>query len=185
MKIYTKKGDSGETGLYGGERVSKDNQRIHTYVTLDELNAVLGLLRARDSEELPVVLSERLYRLQNELFQVGSELATPRGKTTTMALIGEGPITKMETEIDSMESELSPLQAFILPGGTKTSALLHFARTVSRRAERELITLNRAEPVRAELLRYLNRLSDYLFVCARYANLKSKVKDVPWVAPKA
>lgn len=182
MKIYTKKGDAGETGLWGNVRVPKDDLRIRCYGTLDELNSVLGMVLTQ--EELDGGLKIELGRLQNELFQLGAELATPRGKDPGIQLIGEHETHHLEKEIDRMEAELEPLKTFILPGGSHTSSLLHFARTVSRRAEREAVTLNRAEPLREEVLQFLNRLSDYLFVCARYANLKSGTDDVPWIAPK-
>jgi cob(I)alamin adenosyltransferase len=182
MKIYTKKGDEGLTGLFGGDRVPKDDLRIRTYGTYDELNSVLGWVVV---ELAPTsVLKARLLRLQSELFQVGAELATPRGKKILTPLVEESHIESMEQEIDEMESQLNPLKNFILPGGSRSAALLHLARTVSRRAERELVTLHRAEPQRAEVLRYGNRLSDYLFVSARFANFELKVEDVPWVSPK-
>ena len=182
MKIYTKKGDTGETGLYGGDRVSKDDLRIRAYGSFDELNASLAL--ALSEPGLAEGLKTSLSRTQSELFQLGAELATPRGKKVASALIEDSHTERLEQEIDAMEKELPPLKTFILPGGTRASSLIHLARTVSRRAERELVTLNRAEPQRAAVLKYVNRLSDFLFVCARYANHKAKVKDVPWVAPK-
>jgi cob(I)alamin adenosyltransferase len=181
MKIYTKKGDSGETGLFGGERVPKDHLRIRTYGTLDELNSVLGLALAE--EGLSAALRKGLSRVQGELFQLGAELATPRGKSVPSGLIQEHEILSLEQEIDSMERQLPPLQSFILPGGSRVAAQLHVGRTVVRRAERELVVLNRAEPLREPVLRYVNRLSDYLFVAARYANHEAGVADVPWVAP--
>lgn len=182
MKIYTKKGDEGQTGLFGGDRVSKDHLRIRSYGTLDELNAVLGLALATNLSG-DASLSARLLRLQGELFQLGAELATPRGKTVSTDLIGDSHVLQMEKEIDEMEKGLAPLKSFILPGGAPLSAQLHFARTVSRRAERELVVLHRAEPLRAEVLQYANRLSDYLFVAARYANHLAGTSDIPWVAP--
>lgn len=185
MKIYTKKGDAGETGLYGGARVPKDDLRIRTYGTVDELNAVLGLCLC----ELPLknhltlaTLAARLLRVQGELFQLGAELATPRGKPVSSALEALH-VEQLEHEIDSMEAELPALKSFILPGGSRASAQLHFARTVSRRAERELTSLARSEPQRPIVLQYMNRLSDWLFVCARFANHEAKVDDVPWLSP--
>ena len=185
MKIYTKKGDAGQTGLYGGERVSKDHLRIRTYGTVDELNATLGIVLA--DHVVSPDLKKRLNRLQSELFQLGAELATPRSKdpkVLKMRLVDEAMVTQMEHEIDSMEAVLAPLTAFILPGGSVGSAQLHLSRTVSRRAERELVVLHREEPVRPEILQYMNRLSDYLFVCARFANHEAGIKDTPWEAPK-
>ena len=180
MKIYTKKGDAGETGLFGNIRVPKDDARIQTYGTFDELNAIIGLVIAEG--ELPKQTSTTLLRIQNELFQLGAELATPRGKTSGVTLIDADRIKELENEIDAMEAKLQPLKTFILPGGAKSSALLHFARTICRRAERSLISLNRADSVRAEVLQYVNRLSDHLFVCARFANASQKVNDVAWKA---
>lgn len=181
MKIYTKKGDAGETGLFGGARVPKDDLRIRTYGTIDELNAVLGMALAEAPSGSQVAV--RCLRLQGELFQLGAELATPRGKTVSTVLVGSAEVSAMEREIDGMEAELSPLRSFILPGGARLSGLLHFARTVSRRAERELVSLNRQEPQRPEVMMYMNRLSDYLFVTARYANHLSGVADIPWHPP--
>ena len=128
-------------------------------------------------------IAARIQRLQDELFQLGAELATPRGKKVPSALIEDSHVEMMEHEIDEMETHLPALKNFILPGGTPLSATIHFARTVSRRAERELTSLNRAEPCRPVVLRYMNRLSDYLFVCARFANHLAAVPDTPWHAP--
>jgi cob(I)alamin adenosyltransferase len=182
MKIYTKGGDRGETGLFGGTRVPKDDLRIRTYGTLDEANAALGM--AICQEGIPQEVQVRLKRIQGELFQLGAELATPRGKRIGMALIEDAHVEALEKEIDAMEAQLTPLKTFILPGGTAGSSWAHMARTISRRAERELVTLNRAEPMRPVTLHYLNRLSDYLFVTARFLNHSAQVADVPWVAPK-
>lgn len=174
MKIYTKKGDQGETGLFGGDRVPKDHLRIRAYGTLDELNAALGLISG----------DSRIRRIQGEIFQLGAELATPRGKTASVALVDAAEVGALEAEIDAMEKQLPPLTHFILPGGTPDAAHLHVARTICRRAEREIVILHRAEPLRPVLLEYVNRLSDYLFVAARAANRAAKVDDVPWIAPK-
>lgn len=178
MKIYTKGGDSGETGLYGGARVPKDDLRIRAYGALDEVNAVLGMViaEAQGQEKAAVLI-----QLQGQLFQLGAELAAPRGKKPGSQLIEMSEVEFLEKEIDQMESQLEPLKNFILPGGSKLAAMTHFIRTVSRRAERELITLNRAEPVRPVVLQYVNRLSDYLFVLARFFNHTLKVKDQPWL----
>jgi len=182
MKIYTKKGDAGETGLYGGLRVPKDDLRIRTYGTFDEFNAILGLVLTEPG--LAEEVSARLLRMQGEIFQLGAELATPRGKTTGTQLIEEAQVEVMELEIDQMETQLAPLKTFILPGGARASALVHLARTVSRRAERDLISLNRGDSVRPVLLRYVNRVSDWLFVTARYLNHLTGHRDVPWVASR-
>lgn len=181
MKIYTKGGDQGETGLLGGVRVAKDDLRIRTYGTLDELNAVLGLVLA--DRNLDREVSIRLLRVQGELFQLGAELATPRNKTSSVTLLQNQHVEALEKEIDAMEAALPPLRTFILPGGSLGSAQIHLARTVSRRAERELISLHRAEPLRAEVLRYVNRLSDYLFVTARFVNQSQGGQDTPWISP--
>lgn len=181
MKIYTKQGDAGETGLFGGVRVPKDDLRIRTYGTIDELNAVLGLALAEMGSSTE--LNAKLTRIQRELFQLGAELATPRGKDVPTTLIQSAQIEAMESEIDSMEAVLPPLKNFILPGGGKAAALLHLARTICRRAERDLTSLHRAEPQRPIVLQYVNRLSDYLFVVARFSNHLQKVVDTPWVSP--
>lgn len=181
MKIYTKKGDAAETGLVGNVRVPKDDLRIRTYGTVDELNAALGMSVAEaGSVKETSELRKKLLRVQNELFQLGAELATPRGVTVTSPIIESRHVDLMEKEIDEMEGELTPLKNFILPGGTRFSSSLHLGRTIARRAERELATLHRAEPCRKEVLQYVNRLSDYLFVCARFANHLGKTPDVPW-----
>jgi cob(I)alamin adenosyltransferase len=181
MKIYTKGGDQGETGLLGGVRVPKDDLRIRTYGTLDELNAVFGLILA--DSHLPLQVRTRLLRIQGELFQLGAELATPRSKKSGAVVLEITHVQSLENEIDEMELTLSPLQTFILPGGSLASSQIHLARTVSRRAEREMVTLNRAEPLRLVALQYLNRLSDYLFVTARFVNHLQGGVDTPWISP--
>ena len=183
MKIYTKGGDAGETGLFGGERVPKDHLRIEAYGTLDELNSALGLVLSEPG--LSPKLQHTLLRIQGEIFQLGAELATPRDRKLATAAVGETEIQRLESEIDEMETHLQPLRSFILPGGARAASLLHVARSVSRRAERKVVVLNRAEKLREPVLRYVNRLSDHLFVCARLANHESGVADVPWHAPKA
>lgn len=187
MKIYTKGGDRGETGLFGGARVPKTHPRIEAYGTLDELNAVFGVVVAElaggSSATGAKPLLGKLVRIQGELFQLGAELATPTGKKTSTALVSDREIVALENEIDAMEAELAPLKTFILPGGTPGAALLHLARTVCRRAERAIVDLYTGEGTREEVIRYMNRLSDYLFVCARWTNSKSGVADAPWVSP--
>lgn len=187
MKIYTRGGDAGQTSLFGGTRVSKDHLRIQAYGTLDELNAALGvaLVEYPGASVPDSGLFARLTRLQNELFQLGAELATPVGQKIQMDVLEQDAIERMEREIDAMETRMPPLKQFILPRGTHLSAHLHLARTISRRAERAIVSLAAHESIRAEVLQYINRLSDYLFVCARFANHVCGVKDVPWVAPKA
>jgi cob(I)alamin adenosyltransferase len=182
VKIYTKSGDDGETSLFGGMRVPKDDLRIRAYGTVDELNSVLGLVLAEGGGSASPEFRKRILRVQHELFQLGGELAIPRGKTPGFAIINEPDVERLEHEIDSMEEVLPTLKSFILPGGSRDSAILHLARTVSRRAERELVSLHRGEPQRPVVLRYLNRLSDYLFVCARFANKSSSRTDEEWHA---
>jgi len=178
MKIYTKAGDTGETALYGGIRVLKTSERICAYGTLDELNAFLGLVASdeRTHEGLRISLT----RIQNELFHLGAELATPPEKKVAVVPISEADVVRMEKEIDAMEAELKPLKNFILPGGSRVAAELHLARTVCRRAEREAVTLHGSEPLRPIVIKYINRLSDLLFVMARFQNHKVGVADVPW-----
>jgi cob(I)alamin adenosyltransferase len=179
MKIYTKTGDAGDTGLFGGPRVAKDAPRIEAYGAVDELNSVVGMVRAQGVERS---LDELLARIQNELFNLGAQLATPNPAAHQTALIGGTQIGSLEAAIDHYESGLDPLKQFILPGGTPAAAALHFARTVCRRAERRLVTLvnQSAEPIAGELLIYLNRLSDLLFVLARAVNREAGCADVPW-----
>lgn len=182
MKIYTKTGDSGQTGLFGGPRVDKDHPRIEAYGAVDELNAVLGLTRR---EKLPRDVAELLERIQNELFDVGAELATPQPAAKGISCATGEHIAALERAIDHYEAGLSPLRNFILPGGTAGAAWLHLARTVCRRAERNLVTLRRAvdgtdEAVSPTLVVYLNRLGDLLFVLARAVNAEAKSPDVPW-----
>jgi len=177
MKIYTKTGDAGDTGLFGGPRVRKDCPRIEAYGTVDEVNAVLGLARA---EALSSDVDLLLARVQNELFELGAELATPDPQGKKTATLGEENVAALEAAIDRHEAILPPLKQFILPGGTRAAALLHLARTVCRRAERRLVTLSASEPVSPNLIIYLNRLSDLLFVLARSVNHSASRADVPW-----
>lgn len=180
MKIYTKTGDKGDTGLFGGARVSKASQRVAAYGDVDELNSVLGLVL---SEPFDSDLSALLTEVQSRLFDVGAELATdPNSKVALgIPLVSEAEVARLEQAIDKAESELLPLKTFVLPGGSRAAGYLHLARTVCRRAERAMVALNEAEPVRPEALRYLNRLSDALFVFARLANHRAGIADVPWL----
>ena len=184
MKIYTKTGDKGETSLYGGTRVSKAAARVESYGTLDELNAFIGLAKAEISDEK--VLSQ-LQKIQFDLFTVGSEAATPtdkmllaNGKNRLDLMISEKEITELELWMDDFDAELEPLKFFILPSGGKAAATLHVCRTVCRRAERAMVFLNETEEVRPELIKYLNRLSDYLFILARYISKISGEKEDYW-----
>jgi cob(I)alamin adenosyltransferase len=184
MKIYTGTGDTGETGLYGGQRVSKDDARVEAYGTVDETGALLGVAAAA----LPVgELRELVTDLQRQLFTVGADLATPleretQAGKTIVPRVEPSHSVALETHIDRFEAELEPLRQFIVPGGTPGAAALHHARAVARRAERRVVTLHRADPdgTNAEVLRYLNRLADLLFVLARAANHRARVADVPW-----
>jgi cob(I)alamin adenosyltransferase len=179
VKIYTKTGDEGHTGLLGSRRVPKDDVRIEAYGTIDELNAVLGIARAAglDSHSDMVVA-----QLQDELFVVGSALADPSPAGRFHQAITDQHVARLETLIDTLETELEPLVEFILPGGAPSAATLHLARTVCRRAERSVVSLARlpGEDVPRALLVYLNRLSDLLFVLARAVNRRSGVADIHW-----
>ncbi len=180
MKIYTKTGDAGETGLWGGQRVAKDALRVHAYGSVDECGAALGLARAGG---LDPQLDELLAQIQDQLFVVGADLATP-GEAASIPRVGTEEINFLEQTIDRLESELEPLKQFILPGGSLAAAHLHLARTVCRRAERWTVSLAREELVRPQVLIYLNRLSDCLFVLARAANARAGIADVPWNSPR-
>jgi cob(I)alamin adenosyltransferase len=179
MKIYTKTGDDGTTGLIGGSRVRKSDARIDCCGTVDELNAALGLaaVAAPGAE-----LHERLRAVQADLFLIGAHLATPEtsNKAASLPPLDESIVARLEMQIDSAEEALPPLRNFILPGGTESAARLHVARAVCRRAERLLVDFAMDRPVPAITLTYLNRLSDWLFVQARWANRHAGVDDVLW-----
>ena len=181
MKIYTRTGDAGDTGLFGGGRVPKDDPRVEAYGDVDELNAVLGLAR---SAELMPRIDEVLVPIQRDLFSIGALLATPdRDKMEqhlTKARISEERIAELERAIDDCDRELEPLKAFILPGGTQKAAALHVARTVCRRAERRVIHLQREVEIPQIVVVYLNRLSDLLFTLARFANARAGAGEVTW-----
>lgn len=180
MKIYTKTGDQGETGLFSGERVRKSHPRVAAYGTLDEMNSHLGAaLSAKPAE----AVREAVIEIQCLTFEAGADLATA-AKGLVSPRIQDADIRKLETEIDRMESELTPLSAFILPGGTLAAAQIHLARAVARRAEREAVAAADLEAIPAATLTFLNRLSDYLFVLARYENHLNGVADTPWSARK-
>ncbi len=178
MKIYTKTGDAGETGLFGGGRVPKDDLRIEAYGAVDELNAVLGLAIVHCAS---ADLKSRLMRVQGELFVVGADLATPLdARTSHITRLDDAPIQRLEAEMDEWEEVLPRLTSFILPGGSEAGATLHVARTVCRRAERRAVSLARAEALNPHILRYLNRLSDWLFVLARMVNHRQNIPETPW-----
>jgi cob(I)alamin adenosyltransferase len=180
-RIYTRAGDAGSTGLVGGARVSKNNGRIETYGTLDELSSAIGVARALIAESR---LDAWLAWTQNLLFDLGAELATPAGKRWSgMALAGDDQVAALERAIDEADADLEPLNTFILPGGSQAGAALHFARTVCRRAERLLVTLREQEPEISEAtIRVLNRLSDALFVWARWINKHTGTPEHQWNA---
>ncbi len=185
-RVYTRTGDQGETALVGGRRVPKDTPRIEAYGTVDELNAVLGLARVFNAERLAEAeghrwLDETLRRLQNQLFDLGSELATPpEAEYAGMHRVGQAEVTELEQLIDRCQEELQPLKSFVLPGGGRIGAFLHQARTVCRRAERETLRLSRAEPLPEWPLRYLNRLSDLLFVLSRWVARRLGEPEYLW-----
>jgi cob(I)alamin adenosyltransferase len=179
MKIYTKTGDDGETGLWGGLRVAKDTIRVQAYGTVDECNAAIGVVRAAGvAAELDTIL----IIIQNQLFVVGADLATP-GHAAKIPRVGDSDVTVLEQAIDQFEAILPPLTQFILPGGNLAAAHLHLARTICRRAERHVVSLAREEACSPVISMYLNRLSDFLFVAARAANHLAGVTDVPWQQP--
>ncbi len=180
MKIYTRTGDDGSTGLWGGKRVSKDSLRVHAYGTVDECNTALGLVRAAG---VAAELDGMLARIQDELFVVGADLASPDAKTK-IDRVDAHSVEVLEQAIDTLEGQLEPLQQFILPGGTQSAAYLHHARTICRRAERWAVSLAHEEPINEYVLSYINRLSDLLFVMARVANAQAGVQDVPWNTPR-
>ncbi|RMD95446.1 MAG: cob(I)yrinic acid a,c-diamide adenosyltransferase [Alphaproteobacteria bacterium] len=180
-RIYTRTGDAGDTALGDGARVSKADPRVAAYGTVDELNATIGLARLHATGEIDKALS----RIQNDLFDLGADLCRPLAENEAEAehpplRMTAGQVARLEAEIDAMNAGLEPLRSFVLPGGNALAAHLHLARTVARRAERLAVALAAAEPVNAEAIRYLNRLSDWLFVAARVANGNGR-DDVLWV----
>jgi cob(I)alamin adenosyltransferase len=178
MKIYTKTGDQGTTALFGGKRVSKGDLRIESYGTVDELNSWLGVLR---DQEVNTSRNEILITIQNRLFVIGSLLAAEPGNTKVkVPSLKESDINLLESEIDKMETALSPMRFFILPGGHPSVSFCHVARTVCRRAERYVVSLSQQENVDALVIKYLNRLSDYLFVLARTMGSDLGIEETPW-----
>lgn len=180
-RIYTKTGDQGETGLVGGQRVPKDAQRIEVYGTVDELNAFVGLVRVSARENGLLDLEVILERVQHELFNLGSVLATlPQDLHPAQARVTMATIEQLERDIDRHNAELPALRSFVLPGGSRICAELHICRTICRRAERELVTLSHQEEIPREALLYLNRLSDALFVWSRWVNQALGVAEAIW-----
>jgi len=191
MKIYTKTGDQGQTSLYGGQRVEKDHLRIQSFGDVDELNAELGVVRASlaqvaDSAAGLAEMNTLLGEIQNRLFDLGAELATPNPDKQGTQLLGDDHVAQLEQAIDRWEAELEPLKQFVLPGGSTVAAQLHVCRCVCRRAERLVVGLAREQSatsgvsLRPEVVIYLNRLSDLLFVLARAANHLAGQADIPW-----
>ncbi len=179
MKIYTKTGDEGETGLFGGARVSKASLRVEAYGEVDELNSAVGWARVSVSDpDLDALLNQ----IQNDLFEVGAELGSTedRKQKSAMPLITEPQVEALERAIDKYEEGPPALTSFVLPGGSESASRFHLGRCVCRRAERSLVALGAQEAVRGEVFRYINRLSDLLFVLARYANHIADVEDIPW-----
>lgn len=178
MKIYTKTGDQGTTSLFGGKRVLKSDLRIDTYGTVDELNSYIGLLR---DQEVNKNREKVLIEIQDRLFTIGSILATEPGNTKVkVPALTEADITFLENEIDAMEATLEPMRFFVLPGGHPSVSFGHLARTVCRRAERLVIALNEMEPVAPLVIKYMNRLSDYLFMLCRKMTKELQVEETPW-----
>ena len=181
MKIYTKTGDKGETSLFGGKRVGKDHARIDAYGTVDELNAVIGVCRSMKIRTKVDVIFEEI---QNDLFDLGAVLAAEGKAIGKVSGIKQTTIVRLERHIDAISEQIHPLSQFILPGGDPAAAMMHFARTVCRRAERLTIRLGRSEAVPPECIIYLNRLSDLLFVCARWHNQLTRTKETKWKSAK-
>jgi cob(I)alamin adenosyltransferase len=191
-RVYTRTGDKGNTHLVGGESVAKDSPRIEAFGTVDELNAILGLARTFNEQALAAGASGKaadaareldgiLRGLQNELFDLGSQLATPPGaEYPGMLVLGDAEVTALEKCIDRCQEDLQPLESFILPGGGAVAAFLHQARTVCRRAERRVLELSRVETIDAGAIRYLNRLSDLLFVLSRWVALHGGTPEYLW-----
>jgi cob(I)alamin adenosyltransferase len=184
-RIYTRTGDDGSTGLVGGERISKAALRVDAYGDVDELNSWLGSIVSILSEPLKAELLPKLSVIQNELFDIGSELAAPKSfDLTTLPVIQAQQVTRLEEWIDALSGTLPELKSFVLPGGSPITAQIHIARTVCRRAERLTIRLHNTEPVRSEVLHYLNRLSDLLFSMARYSCHVLQQEEVLWQPAK-
>lgn len=177
MKIYTRKGDSGDTSLFGGDRVPKSSLRIEAYGTVDELNSLLGLA---ESHGCSPEGEEWVPEVQEQLFTLGADLATPPGARERIERIGQAEVDFLEEAIDQMEEELPALKNFILPGGAPAGATLHLARTVCRRAERAAVRCSEQEEVSGHVITYLNRLSDFLFVLARHENRHAGHPEQPW-----
>ena len=185
-KIYTRVGDRGTTSLFGGRRVDKDSARIEAYGNVDDLNSLIGVILADFVEVRPLLeigpLKRKLFRVQTELFVLGSDLATPMESKLKVKVprVKKSYSTRLEKEIDTWDKNLAPLKKFIIPGGSPVGAKLHLARTVARRAERSIVTLAKSEKINVNAQIYINRLSDWLFTLARYVNKLDNIKEVVW-----
>lgn len=177
MKIYTKKGDSGDTSLFGGQRVSKSNERIRAYGTVDELNSFVGLAASYELSDTGTALLKKVQKL---LFVLGADLATPPASKTRINRISQEDVDFLEDAIDNMEEELDPLKNFILPGGSQPGATLHVARTICRRAERAAVACQQTDEISDLTIKFLNRLSDFLFVIARFENKHAGSREESW-----
>jgi cob(I)alamin adenosyltransferase len=184
MKIYTRAGDDGTTGLIGGDRVRKSDARIDCFGAIDELNATIGWSVVAANQETGKQMAAQARAVQNDLFVIGSHLAVAEASAAAKSLpaLDDSIVARLEMEIDAADGELAQLRNFILPGGSELASRLHLARTVCRRAERRVVEFSLDRPVPAMVLMYLNRLSDWLFVQARLANHRAKVQDVLWNA---
>ncbi len=189
MKIYTKTGDTGTTALYGGQRVKKHHLRIESYGTVDELNSYIGLIKDQTNNN---TAKTSLLKIQNELFTLGAMLATPKDKETlkngnnrlNIPIVNKQSIAFLEAEIDKMDEELPQMTHFILPGGHQSVSFCHIARAICRRAERITVALNDQEPINNDILKYLNRLSDYLFTLARMLTKDLQIEEIKWIPEK-
>lgn len=182
-RVYTKTGDRGETGLVGGSRVSKDCARVKAYGEVDELNAFLGLANTLANESKSQKIAQVLSLIQNELFDLGAELACPEGRlSSNMPKIVDTQVHKLEALIDEFNQGLPELSSFVLPGGTQLNSILHICRTVARRVERSIVSLSKDEHVSPAILIYLNRLSDLLFVLARFESHRTNTKEYLWIS---
>ncbi len=180
MKIYTRTGDKGTTGLFGGARVSKDHLRIEAYGTVDETNSVIGIARGQLPASGHERIAQMLHRIQSELFVLGADLATPIDAKVQVPRIESGHVETLEAEIDALTSELPPLKHFILPGGAAAASTIHLARTVCRRAERRTVALQLQESLNEAAVIYLNRLSDLVFVMTRWFNQAAGISEEAW-----
>jgi cob(I)alamin adenosyltransferase len=184
MKLYTRTGDDGTTGLFGGQRVSKCHPRVEAYGSIDELNAAMGMVWAACDQETGFQsrLREIIHRIQSRLFDIGADLATPEGakQEGKIVRLAEAEVPEVEGWIDEIDAGNAPMTSFVLPGGTELAARLHLARTICRRAERCIIELYTDESVGEGVVKYVNRLGDLLFAMARRANAEAGVEDIPW-----